>query len=150
MEPEIGIFSGRFGAGTKNPKTLIHVLGIDNENNSLYVSSENIDKRLAFKHQGTTGEIFARDYSTSVYNDLLLNKNLLIKDSGRIKIGDVTNDPLESLEINGALRLTGPSSTQADGTIIYNTIGSNTDFFGRKQGEWVSLTSVSKVKNGGG
>ena len=23
MEPEIGIFSGRFGAGTKNPKTLI-------------------------------------------------------------------------------------------------------------------------------
>ena len=132
MEPEIGIFSGRFGAGTKNPKTLIHVLGTDSENNSLYVSSENIDKRLAFKHQGTTGEIFSRDYSTSANNDLLLNKNLLIKDSGRVKIGDVTNEPVEALEITGALRLTGASATQMDGTIIYNTIGSTTDFFGRK------------------
>ena len=150
MEPEIGIFSGRFGAGTKNPKTLIHVLGTDSENNSLYVSSENIDKRLAFKHQGTTGEIFSRDYSTSANNDLLLNKNLLIKDSGRVKIGEVTNDPVEALEITGALRLTGASATQMDGTIIYNTIGSTTDFFGRKQGEWVPLTSINKVKDGGG
>ena len=150
MEPEIGIFSGRFGAGTKNPKTLIHVLGTDSENNSLYVSSENIDKRLAFKHQGTTGEIFSRDYSASANNDLLLNKNLLIKDSGRVKIGDVTNDPVEALEITGALRLTGASATQMDGTIIYNTIGSTTDFFGRKQGEWVPLTSINKVKDGGG
>ena len=150
MEPEIGIFSGRFGAGTKNPKTLVHILGTDTENNSLYVSSENIDKRLAFKHQGTTGEIFSRNYSTSVYNDLLLNKKLLIKDSGRVKFGDVDNDPVEVVEISGALRLTGASVSQMDGTIIYNTIGSTTDFFGRKQGEWVPLTSINKVKVGGG
>ena len=114
------------------------------------MSSEDIDKRLAFKHQGTTGEIFSRNYSTSVNNDLLLNKNLLIKDSGRVKIGDVTNNPVEALEISGALRLTGASATQMDGTIIYNTIGSTTDFFGRKQGEWVPLTSINKVKAGGG
>jgi len=128
MEPEIGIFSGRFGAGTKNPKTLVHILGTDTENNSLYVSSENIDKRLAFKHQGTIGEIFSRNYSTSVYNDLLLNKKLLIKDSGRVKFGDVGNDPVEVVEISGALRLTGSSISQMDGTIVYNTIGSTTDF----------------------
>ena len=126
MEPDIGIFSGRFGIGTKIPKTLVHILGTDTENNSLYISSENIDKRLSFKHQGTIGEIFSRDYSSSVYNDLLLNKNVLIKDSGRLKIGNVSTDPFEAVEISGALRLTGPSESQKDGTIIYNTIGSTT------------------------
>lgn len=60
-----------------------------------------------------------------------------ISAAGKIGIG---KDPIESVDINGAIAIgDASSSSPADGTIRWT----GTDFEGRKGGAWVSLTSAS-------
>ena len=62
----------------------------------------------------------------------LINNNLGI---------DIPN-PIEKLEVNGAIRL-GNSISEIDGTIRWT----GNDFEGRKSGSWISLTQTNTISN---
>ena len=57
-------------------------------------------------------------------------------------IGIGIENPIERLEINGAIKL-GNSTSNIDGTIRWT----GTDFEGRKSGSWISLTQVNSINN---
>lgn len=60
---------------------------------------------------------------------------------GNVGIGAAV--PTEKMHINGAILLNNiVPSAATDGTISYSAIGGGLDFWGRKAGAWVSMTSV--------
>jgi len=110
---------GNVGVNTIAPLSRFNVVGNSNGTNGtvlvtggdeyghgLHVASQDSLKRLGFNNNGTIGNIFAFNYST------LTSQNLILQYPGG-NVGICTTDPSHTLDVNGGLRSTNFTTTNA-------------------------------------
>lgn len=160
---------GNVGVNELSPDTKLHVTRLlSDPNTSIDLNKGSgiavigpITNNIVFDYQG----IQARSASTNpasptffdaselhinpLGGDILIHGNssssdriFIIKGDGKVGVGTV--NPSEKLHVNGAI-IVGNSSNSTDGTIRYT----GTDFEGRKNGAWTSLTTTSVTEGFG-
>ena len=111
--------NGSVGIGTTSPVARMNVIGTatgtngtvlisggDEWGHGLHVASDDSFKRLGFNNNGTIGNIFAFNYAT------LTSQNLILQYPGG-NVGICTTSPLHTLDVNGGLRSTDFTTSNA-------------------------------------
>ena len=111
--------NGSVGIGTTSPVARMNVIGTasgtngtvlisggDEWGHGLHVASDDSFKRLGFNNNGTIGNIFAFNYAT------LTSQNLILQYPGG-NVGICTTSPLHTLDVNGGLRSSNFTTSNA-------------------------------------
>jgi hypothetical protein len=93
------------GTATGTNGTVL-ISGGDEWGHGLHVASDDSLKRLGFNNNGTIGNIFAFNYTT------LTSQNLILQYPGG-NVGICTTSPLHTLDVNGGLRSTNFTTSNA-------------------------------------
>lgn len=139
------------GIGTQNPAQVLHVAGGSSGDGNVGITIENREAILnhgwSLVHTHTNNITNGQDdgkFSLVSLNPIGAGGNreyITVKTDGSVGIG--VNDPLQALEVNGAIKIGTAADSAQDGTVRYVNSQHGYDVEAKIDGAWVSLTAVN-------